>query len=207
MFARTLLAPAGLAQTTAPDSVPNFSVATRLWKAPDLKSAVRGRNADTVFIEPRSNPRGISPRNNFFVLSAAIYGASLADMHQTLAFRNDSWWYETDPLAKPLVRLPAPAYYATGLAMATGLNWISWRMGHSRRFRNWRQFHNCWQLPETCTGSGPTATDRWQTRGASRLAENARCRRCLCRSIPPLCLLPYSFTEFSVLWRNNVFQL
>src|SRR5260370_19711227 len=54
-------------------------------------------------------------------------------MHQTLAFRNNSWWYETDPLAKPLVTLSAPAYYATGLAMATGLNWISWRMGHSRR--------------------------------------------------------------------------
>jgi len=43
-------------------------------------------------------------------LSLAVYGASLADMHQTLAFRNNSRWYETDPLAKPLVRLPAPAY-------------------------------------------------------------------------------------------------
>ena len=58
----------------------------------------------------------------------------MADMHQTLAFRNNSWWYETDPLAKPLVRLPAPAYWATGLAMATGLNWIGGRMGHSSRW-------------------------------------------------------------------------
>ena len=89
---------------------------------------MRGRNADTVFIEPKLKPAGHFSKKQFFVLSVAVYGASLADMHQTLAFRNNSWWYETDPLAKPLVRLPAPAYYATGLAMATGLNWISWRM-------------------------------------------------------------------------------
>jgi hypothetical protein len=70
----------------------------------------------------------------FIVLSASVYGASIADMHQTMHFRNYSWWYETDPLAKPIVRLPAPAYYATGLALATGVNWLSWKMGHSKRW-------------------------------------------------------------------------
>jgi hypothetical protein len=73
-------------------------------------------------------------KKEFLLLSAAVYGASLADMHQTLSERKYSWWYETDPLAKPFVRLPAPAYYATGLAMATSLNWISWKMGHSRKW-------------------------------------------------------------------------
>jgi hypothetical protein len=124
-----------MAQTTSPELVPKFSAATRAWKAADLKPAVRVRNADTVFIEPKLKSTGHFSKKQFFVLSVAVYGASLADMHQTLAFRNNSWWYETDPLAKPLVRLPAPAYYATGLAMATDLNWISWRMGHSRRWR------------------------------------------------------------------------
>jgi len=56
-------------------------------------------------------------------------------MHQTLDVRKNSWWHETDPLAKPLVRLPAPAYYATGLAMATGVNWLSWKMARSYRWR------------------------------------------------------------------------
>src|SRR6266550_9523096 len=42
-------------------------------------------------------------------------------MHQTLEARKNSWWYETDPRARPFAKLPAPAYYATGLAMATGL--------------------------------------------------------------------------------------
>ncbi|MFI5106359.1 MAG: hypothetical protein ACHP79_15660, partial [Terriglobales bacterium] len=68
------------------------------------------------------------------ILSAGVYGASFADMRETLKQRKFPWWYEADPLARPLVRLPTPAYYATGFALATGLNWISWKMGHSRRW-------------------------------------------------------------------------
>lgn len=135
MFAATMLAPAGMAQTTAPDSVPNFSVATRLWRASDLKPAVRPRGPVRGIIAPKSISAGRFSKKQFFVLSAAVYGAGLTDMHQTLEARKNSWWYETDPLARPFVKLPAPAYYATGLAMATGLNWISWRMGHTRRWR------------------------------------------------------------------------
>lgn len=135
MLAGTFLAPAGMTQTTSPDLVPKFSAATRAWNAPDLKSAVRGRNANTDSIEPKIRSAGRFSRKQFVVLSAAVYGASLADMHQTLEARKNLWWYETDPLARPFVKLPTPAYYATGLAMATGLNWLSWRMGHSRRWR------------------------------------------------------------------------
>jgi hypothetical protein len=78
-----------------------------------------------------------NPRFRFVVLSTAVYGAALADMHQTLQVRNLYWWYETDPLARPFAHLPAPAYYATGFAMATGVNWLSWKMAHSRR---WHKF-------------------------------------------------------------------
>jgi hypothetical protein len=74
------------------------------------------------------------PKKQFLILSAAVYVASLADMHQTIKERKYDWWHESDPLARPFVRLPAPAYYATGLAMATGLNWVSWKMGHSRKW-------------------------------------------------------------------------
>jgi hypothetical protein len=77
---------------------------------------------------------GRFPKKQFLILSAAVYGASFADMHQTLKERKYDWWYESDPLARPFVRLPAPAYYATGLAMATGVNWLSWKMGHSRKW-------------------------------------------------------------------------
>jgi hypothetical protein len=67
------------------------------------------------------------------LLSTAVYGAALADMHQTPQQRNYPRWRESDPLAKPFVRLPTPAYHA-GLAMATGLSWLSWRMARSRRW-------------------------------------------------------------------------
>lgn len=75
-----------------------------------------------------------SDKRLFLILSGAVYAASFADMHQTVKQRKYDWWYESDPLARPFVRLPAPAYYATGLAMATGINWLSWKMGHSRRW-------------------------------------------------------------------------
>ena len=73
-------------------------------------------------------------KTRWLILSAGVYALAIADMHQTLELRNQYWWYETDPLARPFSRLPAPTYYATGLAMATGLNWLSWKMAHSRRW-------------------------------------------------------------------------
>jgi hypothetical protein len=69
-------------------------------------------------------------------------------MRQTMRVRNYSWWYETDPLAKPIVRLPAPAYYATGLVLATGVNWLSWKMGHSRKW------HKLAPLPQLLSITG-----------------------------------------------------
>jgi hypothetical protein len=90
------------------------------------------------------------PKKQFLILSAAVYGASLADMHQTLKERKYDWWRESDPLARPLVRLPASAYYATGLAMATGLNWVSWKMGHSRKW------HKLAAIPQLLSIGGNT---------------------------------------------------
>jgi len=89
-------------------------------------------------------------KTQFLALSAGVYGAAFADMHQTMYVRRFSWWTETDPLARPLVRLPAPAYYATGFALATGLNWLSWKMGHSRRW------HRLAPIPQVLSIAGNT---------------------------------------------------
>ncbi len=86
----------------------------------------------------------------FVILSAGVYGASFADMHETLKQRKYPWWYEADPLARPLVKLPAPAYYASGFALATGLNWVSWKMAHSRRW------HRLSAIPQLLAISGNT---------------------------------------------------
>jgi hypothetical protein len=75
-------------------------------------------------------------KQRFLILSAGIYPAGLADMHQTMHNKQYSWWCERHPLPQPLVNLPAPAWYAAGLALATGVNWLSWKMGH---FGKWRK--------------------------------------------------------------------
>jgi hypothetical protein len=124
----------GKAQMFSGEPVFRPTVFAPKLKEPDLK----GELAPPLPIRENANAKPLSPlrfqKKQFLILSAAVYSAALADMQQTLAERSNSWWYETDPLARPLVRLPAPAYYVTGLALATGLNWFSWKMAHSRKW-------------------------------------------------------------------------
>jgi hypothetical protein len=127
--------PAVVAQTEPSESKPRLSELLADTKPSASKPTFAARPPKTNSFEPNPKSPAHFSKTRFVLLSAAVYGASLADMHQTLAVRNNSWWYETDPLARPFARLPAPAYYATGLAMATGANWLSWKMAHSRRWR------------------------------------------------------------------------
>ena len=49
---------------------------------------------------------------------------------------------DADPLARPFVDLPNSAYYASGLAFATGINLVAWKLKQSSRFRK------AWWLPQ-----------------------------------------------------------
>ena len=142
-FARSLavlvalvVGPAAMAQANIPDLalkiLPLPSPTNRLDSAPTSVASSPVANP----LRPPPKPPPHFSRTRFAILSASVYAAAFADMHQTLRERKYSWWCEADPLARPLVRLPAPAYYATGLVMATGLNWLSWKMAHSRRWHN-----------------------------------------------------------------------
>lgn len=128
---------ATLAQSESSDPIPKLSLRVPVTAPPVSvpKLSLPIPKSASITRKPIS-PAHFS-KGRFILLSAAVYGASLADMHQTLEVRNLYWWYETDPLARPFAHLPAPAYYATGLAMATGVNWLSWKMAHSRR---WHKF-------------------------------------------------------------------
>jgi len=91
------------------------------------------------------------PKGLWLSLSAATYTAAALDMRATADAEE---WFEkhphvhlgpteTDPLARPFVRLPRPAYYACGFALATGVNWLGYRMSHYRKLRK------VWWLPQS----------------------------------------------------------
>src|ERR1700675_1210023 len=76
--------------------------------------------------------------------SLAVYTAAALDMHATeetvqrvnalhkrYPFFPADYSFESNPLARPLLKLPAPAYYACGVAFATGVNWVGLRMSRS----------------------------------------------------------------------------
>src|SRR5271169_3859160 len=61
----------------------------------DLKTGF----AVPVPIKASHDAKPLSPgrfrKRQFLILSAAVYGASFADMHQTLKERKYDWWYES----------------------------------------------------------------------------------------------------------------
>jgi hypothetical protein len=130
-------APAAIAQTDALQPKPEHSSLLLESNLVDPNSPPLVRPAEKAPIQPAHLVLSQHVEKKFVFLCAGVYTAAILDMHQTLAVRPSPWWYETNPLAKPFVRLPAPAYYATGLALATGVNWLSWKMSHSRR---WHKF-------------------------------------------------------------------
>lgn len=87
--------------------------------------------------------RDTSPRldhASFLLLSASVYSAAFLDMYETKSLGTHV--HEYDPVARPFVHLPTPAYYATGAVLATGVNWLGWKLAHSRRW------HQVWWLPQ-----------------------------------------------------------
>jgi len=91
------------------------------------------------------------PKKLWLSLSAATYTAAALDMHATanavqLKKKYPALYWgnpEADPLARPFVNLPRPAYYASGFALATGINWLGYKMSRSRKWRK------VWWLPQS----------------------------------------------------------
>jgi len=98
--------------------------------------------------EPRKAVKDVLPRS-YFVLSAGVYTAAGLDMQQSESMMPH--FDERDPLARPFLRLPAPAYYASAALLATGVNWLGWRMARSERW------HKIWWLPQVASMAGNMA--------------------------------------------------
>lgn len=91
-------------------------------------------------------PKQEMNRKAFVAMSAAVYGFAFLDMRETMSL--GPGLIEHDPLARPFTRLSPPAYYLTGAALATGVNLIAWKLGHSRR---WQKL---WWIPQAACASG-----------------------------------------------------
>jgi hypothetical protein len=91
------------------------------------------------------------PEIPWLSLSAATYTVAAFDMHATanaveLGKKYPAFYLgnpEADPLARPFVNLPKPAFYACGFALATGVNWLGYKMSRSRKWRK------VWWLPQS----------------------------------------------------------
>jgi hypothetical protein len=109
-------------------------------------------------------PRKFTTTTKLWVASSlAVYTAAALDMrateetvqrinrlHKQYPGFPEDYSFESNPFARPLLKLPAPAYYACGVALATGVNWVGLRMSRSKRFRR------AWWLPQTLSVAGNT---------------------------------------------------
>jgi len=130
--ARAQIVPVSLTKTTVADSrIPSGTVLAPLPRS-----------------EPRRAIKTALPKS-FFVLSAGVYTAAGLDMQLSESMLPH--FDEKDPLARPFLRLPAPAYYASAALFATGINFLGWKMARSERW------HKIWWLPQVTSMAGNLA--------------------------------------------------
>lgn len=86
------------------------------------------------------------PFRAWLALSLASQAAVLADAKTTLDLRHSHplTFREDDPLARPFVNLPVPAYVASSVGLSAGLSLLAWKLNHSEN--GWLRHH--WWLPE-----------------------------------------------------------
>jgi hypothetical protein len=119
----------------------------------------RSANRDLSSMSTDKRPKQVSraSRTSFFILSGLVYSAAAMDMHETRDLMNTcqksplyckNGFSEADPFSRPFIHLPAPAYYATGFALATGVNWLGWKLTKSRKW------HKVSWLPQVISISG-----------------------------------------------------
>jgi hypothetical protein len=86
---------------------------------------------------------------SFFLLTAGVYTAAGLDMQRSESMLPN--FDERDPVVRPFLRLPAPAYDASAALFATGMNFLGWKMARSERW------HKIWWVPQVCSMAGNLA--------------------------------------------------
>jgi hypothetical protein len=95
--------------------------------------------------------RAVKPAapKSYRVLTAGVYTAAGLDMQRPESMLPN--FDEKDPIVRPFLRLPAPAYYASAALFATGINFLGWKMARSERW------HKIWWVPQVATMAGNLA--------------------------------------------------
>ena len=138
---------------TAPNYYAN---AQNLLEAPSpaknlLEAPMPAKNLLETPKPAKNSARWPIPQKSWLIMSTLAYTATALDMHATADAverkRKYPLYYagspERNPLARPFVTLPRPAYYACGFALTTGINWLGYRMSKSRRWQK------VWWLPQS----------------------------------------------------------
>ena len=100
---------------------------------------------------PREVRRAVKPAlpKSYWILTAGVYAAAGLDMQRSESMLPN--FDEKDPVVRPFLRLPAPAYYASAALFATGINFLGWKMARSERW------HKIWWLPQVASMAGNMA--------------------------------------------------
>jgi hypothetical protein len=137
------------AQMLSPGAGPQASDGQQFLNA-GTTGSMQHQNAES---RAKQTVRQMLSDRTFLALSSGVYAGTIFDIHTTVSMKK---WYslsdpptklsshfsDADPLARPFVNLPNPAYYASGLAFATGINLVAWKLKRSSRFRK------VWWLPQ-----------------------------------------------------------
>jgi len=93
--------------------------------------------------------RAVKPAlpKSYWVLSAGVYTAAGLDMQRSESMLPN--FDERDPIVRPFLRLPAPAYFASAALFATGINFLGWKMARSERWHKIWWFRRSRRWPET----------------------------------------------------------
>jgi hypothetical protein len=128
--ARAQIVPVSLTKTTAADSRIPSGVALQPLPHSELCKAVKPA-------APKS----------YWVLPAGVYTAAGLDMQRSESMLPN--FDERDPIVRPFLRLPAPAYFASAALFATGINFLGWKMARSERWHKIWWFRRSRRWPET----------------------------------------------------------
>lgn len=123
------------AQTVPPLSITSSDLTATRPAVPALAHLDLAPTAPIHVTPHASAPESVvrRPGRAWLALSLAGQAAALADATTTLDLKraHPITFYENDPLARPFVNLPPPAYVASVVGLTAGVSAITWKLRRS----------------------------------------------------------------------------